>query len=593
MVRACLPDCAPSLAVAVGLGLALGAVRPRTGAGGAGAARPDDRERPDRPRAGPRGGGPAVRSPSGRVRTRARAGPVRRPARPAPSSGPPSSSVGGSRRGHGRRHRVRRGRGGRRRPADRRGRARRRPARGRGPGRPRAARDGVDQRPAGSSYTWPYIDLIRLPRAWDVSTGSGRRRRGPRHRRGRHARGPDRVAAARGSTWSTATATTTDPHGHGTLVAGIVAARGNNGRGVGRRRVRREDPAGPRARRAGNGTDETIAEGIRLGRPQRCRRHQPVARRSRGLPAAAVGDRRCGRGRRPRREPRPATTGTEAPFFPAAYAPQIDGLLAVGATDDDGALTSFSSWGNWVSLTAPGWSIIGPQANGTYVAGSGTSMAAPQVSGAAALMLARTPGRTPAQVEDVLLSTARDAGPRGVDAYYGYGVLDAASAVTARDSVRAAVAVPLDRALDTPGGDDTAARARSVASGTEGTLSPEGDVDWYRIAVPSAGWYDVRVDLPYATGGREPRPRPRGPRRRGSRARAGRRRRAERRRARRGAPPPRRAASWWASRAATGHASDEPYRVVVTRASQQVWFARNDLPGAPDTRDVRGRRRHG
>ena len=46
--------------------------------------------------------------------------------------------------------------------------------------------------------------------------------------------------------------------------------------------------------------------------------------------------------------------GTSAPMYPAAYAPQVAGMLAVGATDDYGSLTGFSSWGDWVALAAPG-----------------------------------------------------------------------------------------------------------------------------------------------------------------------------------------------------------------------------------------------
>ena len=56
--------------------------------------------------------------------------------------------------------------------------------------------------------------------------------------------------------------------------------------------------------------------------------------------------------------------GTSAPIYPAAYAPQVDGLLAVSATDDYGSLKNFSSWGDWVSLAAPGDGMIGPSTTG-------------------------------------------------------------------------------------------------------------------------------------------------------------------------------------------------------------------------------------
>ena len=89
-----------------------------------------------------------------------------------------------------------------------------------------------------------------------------------------------------------------------------------------------------------------------------------------------------------------------------------------------------------------------------------------------------------------------DAGPRGIDPYYGRGVLDAAAAVTAADPFPAAPGVPFDRAPAEPGGsDDTRATARALpGSGATGTFSPEGDVDWYRFDASSAGWYAVQIE---------------------------------------------------------------------------------------------------
>jgi len=64
---------------------------------------------------------------------------------------------------------------------------------------------------------------------------------------------------------------------------------------------------------------------------------------------------------------------------------------------------------------------------------NGTSMAAPHVSAAAALVVASGvigPDPTPAQIEERLKATARDLGTGGPDYRYGYGLLDAARAVT-------------------------------------------------------------------------------------------------------------------------------------------------------------------
>ncbi|WP_315096269.1 S8 family serine peptidase [uncultured Cellulomonas sp.] len=340
---------------------------------------------------------------------------------------------------------------------------------------------------------WPYLDLVRLPRAWDVSTGTG-------------------VTVAVLDTGVSAThedlaggvlsgidlvagdTDASDPHGHGTLVAGIVAARGNTVGSVGAAHSAAILPVRVLDQR-GEGTDSTVAAGIgwavangakvlnlSLGGPD----PSPVlleAIRS-AVAAGAVVVVAAG------------NEGTDAPQYPAAYAPQLDGLLAVGATDDDGALTDFSSWGDWVSIAAPGYEIVGPGARGGYVHGSGTSFAAPFVAGAAALLLQRNGALPPAAIEGRLEQTARDAGPRGMDPFYGFGVLDTATAVTAGDSFKAAAAVPLDRAPGAGGPDETAATAERVAGTTvDGTISPEGDADWHLFRVPTAGSYRVTAGV--------------------------------------------------------------------------------------------------
>ena len=171
-----------------------------------------------------------------------------------------------------------------------------------------------------------------------------------------------------------------------------------------------------------------------------------------------------------------AAAGNEAsdtPMYPAAY----PGVLAVAATDWSDQLAYFSSYGPWVDIAAPGARI----AVGEGVA-DGTSFAAPIVAATAALVRTQHPAWTAAQIAEWLERTADDAGQFGVDPAFGHGVVDVAAAVGARQPSRLPQ-IPGDASEpnDTAG---TAAPLPLTGQGTSARIAPEGDVDWYRIAVP-------------------------------------------------------------------------------------------------------------
>lgn len=124
--------------------------------------------------------------------------------------------------------------------------------------------------------------------------------------------------------------------------------------------------------------------------------------------------------------------------YPAAY-PEF---IAVGATEKDDTLASFSNYGPELELVAPGVDIMSttptyldgggpfnPSAN--YDTLSGTSMATPHVAGVAALVYSADPTLTNVQVRDIMASTAEDLGASGWDQYFGYGIVDAEAAVNA------------------------------------------------------------------------------------------------------------------------------------------------------------------
>ncbi len=123
-----------------------------------------------------------------------------------------------------------------------------------------------------------------------------------------------------------------------------------------------------------------------------------------------------------------------AVIYPAAY-PEV---IAVSAVDNTSTTTSWSSRGPAVDLAAPGASIFSTYKGQTYKTLSGTSMATPHVTGAAALLLTM-PAKCdldlngacdPSEVQQRLESTARDLGVVGKDDFYGSGLVDAAAALT-------------------------------------------------------------------------------------------------------------------------------------------------------------------
>ena len=113
-------------------------------------------------------------------------------------------------------------------------------------------------------------------------------------------------------------------------------------------------------------------------------------------------------------------------IYPAKYPESI----AVSATDSLDGQPSFSSRGPEVDLAAPGVSIYSAYKNGSYTTLSGTSMAAPHVAGAAALVLATHPGFTPSQVQSYLEANAEFLGSLSSD-QQGFGLVDAEKAVLA------------------------------------------------------------------------------------------------------------------------------------------------------------------
>lgn len=174
-------------------------------------------------------------------------------------------------------------------------------------------------------------------------------------------------------------------------------------------------------------------------------------------------------------------SGNTTQFYPAAF----PGVVGVGATDSgsNNPRASFSNHGvNLVDLVAPGVNIVstywtkGKTNQDAYL--SGTSMATPYVAASAALLMARNPALDATQVVDLLQATATDLGAAGRDDLFGYGL------------VRPDVAISLSTP-DIYEVDDTAATAKTAVLGTSyaHSLYPVGESDFHMVTLTSGRTY--------------------------------------------------------------------------------------------------------
>jgi subtilisin family serine protease len=236
----------------------------------------------------------------------------------------------------------------------------------------------------------------------------------------------------------------TDQNGHGTFTAGEIGAVGNNGIGVAGVNwnvqvmpVQFLDSSGSgtdtaaaaaieyavnhgakviNASWGGNGTDSTIAGAI-----QYADQHGVII-------VAAAGNN---------------SADDDSTFFaPASYSAQYPNVIAVAAIGSNGALASFSNYGTGtVQLGAPGVSVFGTGLDGAYGSLSGTSMAAPLVTGTIALVEAAHPTWSMRQVIDAVLDTTTP-DPALVGKVATGGIVNAAAAVANTVGPRVTAATP-------------------------------------------------------------------------------------------------------------------------------------------------------
>lgn len=213
-----------------------------------------------------------------------------------------------------------------------------------------------------------------------------------------------------------------DQNGHGTHVAGIVAARANGKGTVGAAPTARILPV--RVLDAnGSGYSSDVAEGIIWAADHGAR----VVNLSLGGGVPSEGTRTAilyaqGKGVVVVAAAGNSGDSGNAPLYPAAF----DEPIAVGAVDSSRQRAGFSNYGSYVDVVAPGDSIVSSwsSSDASYAWASGTSMATPHVAAEAALVFAANPTFTAAKVRQRIEMTADDLGPTGRDVEYGWGIID-------------------------------------------------------------------------------------------------------------------------------------------------------------------------
>jgi thermitase len=185
-----------------------------------------------------------------------------------------------------------------------------------------------------------------------------------------------------------------DDHGHGTHVAGVIAANANNGLGIAGISWTSKILPVKVCSSGGSCSDFDIVEGIKYAANQSAVK---VLNMSLGGAYSATMDEAVDYAVNAMGKLLVASAGnaaTSTPSYPAGFAGYnryFSKVLAVAAHGSDHCKADFSNWGAWVSISAPGVDIVSTYPGNSYVSMNGTSMASPHVAGAAAVAWARYP----------------------------------------------------------------------------------------------------------------------------------------------------------------------------------------------------------
>lgn len=332
--------------------------------------------------------------------------------------------------------------------------------------------------------TSSYLGAVNAPTAWDVHTSSSSVKIAVLDT-GVDVAHPDLQGRVVGQ-YNAVTGGTdvTDDIGHGTFVAGVAAATGNNSVGIAGASFGASVLAVKVADANGDIWTDDVAAGIywaadngadvinlSLGGPTTddVEGAAVAYARSKGVVVVAAA----------------GNENTTAKSYPAA----TTGVIGVGATDAAGHRADFSNYGSWVKVAAPGVGITGTAPGGSYEQGDGTSFSSPIVAGEAALLTSFRPDLSAQDVERTIIASAHGYADLGL----GAGQVDLRAALaTARPEtvpdLRTPVAGSTVKGWVALVADSSAPKVRFVVDGVQlGGLVATADDGTARVAWPTWG----------------------------------------------------------------------------------------------------------
>jgi thermitase len=179
-----------------------------------------------------------------------------------------------------------------------------------------------------------------------------------------------------------------------------------------------------------------------------------------------------------------ANASTNTPYYPAA----LPNVIAVSAVDQNDNLASFSNYGTWITVSAPGVSVYTTANGGGYLYGSGTSVSSPIVAGLAALVFSANPNLTNTQVVNLITANADDVGTPGFDVANGWG------RINVQRTLQAAYSTPaLSTTIISPSTGSTVTGTVNVSASATSTASinrVELYIDGVRAGTASSAPYN-------------------------------------------------------------------------------------------------------